>query len=101
MKQNWQYAEYANHPHFEIYYEFRRIATIEDHITDAEEIARLIAAAPELLEACQEAIADLDLAQSAGVFGRLIDGTTGKSINMPSIAISKIKEAIKKAKGES
>ena len=48
---NWSYEKYTSHPHFSIYAGRQRVATIEDHLVDSEEIARLIVASPAMKEA--------------------------------------------------
>jgi len=44
------------HPHYQIVCKGERIASVEDHTAQTGSNARLIAAAPDLLEACEKAL---------------------------------------------
>lgn len=51
----WKAEHYTGHPHIEIYADNppQRVAYLQDHLPENEANAALIAAAPELLEACR------------------------------------------------
>lgn len=68
-----------------IHHSGAEICMVPDHTLDQEPNARLIAAAPDLLEACEEAVRHLEVKPGAWTEG------VGAEV--------KLKEAINKAKG--
>ena len=89
-KGRWKVEEYTGHPHFEIYEIYankpcQRVASCEDHLSETEANAHLIAACPDLLEACKAIAAlakgqgQVNMIQVAGQAAAAIAKAEGRS----------------------
>jgi hypothetical protein len=85
-----------------ITFEARDIATVEAYYKDAEANARLIAAAPDLLEALQGYVAHIESCRAAWEEDGAERNTKmhGLAVALNNILGDRIKEAIAKATGE-
>ena len=100
----WSVEKYEMHPHYEIYARgMQRVAFCEDHLSESEGNARLISAAPDLLEEHE---------RWAKVFGEILVLALQEDFNLVKWIANNMKidyengspvlhsSAIQKAKGE-